>query len=474
MKEEQNNTKTLKQSANKLEQLPSSKKRSLNTDLLATPLTHKLDEAAAKNYEATLTPATKEFKAVEETPNTALTMSLDNSPTSETPKETAPLSSLTNTSRSVKEAQGKSSKESPKEVVQEILKEVAKEVEKEKSVKATSSTTNTPVSASKEFKAEKTEKIEMKKAPKEPNGENSLFSKAPSISTTPLTKEEPAIKESPEEKKLSWAEQPLESKEPKTKDKENKEAKAENKNDEKSSEIKIKKVSEQLENNSLQNKTPENEPAQIEMPLFNSINQFSAPPPEVKTTGAKIKSLVLWSIPFFILLGASIGVIYAVPALREKVAQKLPYNVASALKLTTEQISTVSLQEYTYSIDEADKTVKMKGIVKNLSKDVIGSLELEFELTKRGDENSKDIKKVPLNPTQLEPNQEGQYEFVFSATDYQVSKFSKIVSSNGIKINTKKLGLINPPVDPTQAPSLEIPNTKPKKSDDTVYEGSVN
>lgn len=457
MKEEQNNTKPLKQSTNKLEQLPSSKKRSLNTDLLATPLTHRLDDAAAKNYEATLTPPTKEFKAVEETPSNALTMSLNNSPTSETPKETAPLSSLTNVNKPVKEAPKENHKENSKEVVQEILKEVAKEVEKEKSAKA--------------------EKNEMKKATKEPAKEDSLFSKAPSIPSIPLTKEEPVIKETQAEKKLSWAEQPLENKEPNTKateNKDNKEPKAENKEEEKVSKIKLKKVSESLENNSLQNETSENEPAQVEMPLFNSINQFSAPPPEVKTTGAKVKSLVLWSIPFFILLGAAIGVIYAVPALREKVAQKLPYNIASTLKLTKEQISTVSLQEYTYSIDEADKTAKMRGVVKNLSNDAIGPLELEFELTKRGDENSKDIKKVPLNPVQLQPNQEGQYEFVFSATDYQMSRFSKIVSSNGIKINTKKLGLISPPVDPSQAPSLEVPGNKPKKSDDTIYEGSVN
>ncbi|MBI4852305.1 MAG: hypothetical protein HY819_10955 [Acidobacteria bacterium] len=453
MSEEPSNTKPIKRVTDKLEQLPSSKKRALNTDLLATPLTHRLDNAAPKNDDSALAPSTNPLKSVgkaEKVNNNGLTMALDSSSTGEVAKVAGTVQltspSTANKPLSNKETQGKNIKESPKEVVQEILKEVAKEVEKENAVKFTDLSKKSPVQT--------TEKI--------------VEPKPPTIPPIPLTKHEPVVEDAKIEKN-SWAEQPLESvKAVVTKSEKSKE-KIEEKI-EKISAIPQESDSESDSDKEMLKDKP------IEMPLFNSINQFSDPVPEVKTTKAKVKSLVFWSIPLFVLLGALISIIYVVPALREKVAQKLPYNVASALRLATKQVAKVSIQEYPYSLDEKENTATIRGVVKNLSNAQIGPLELEFELTRRGDESLKEIKKVALDPVELAPEQEGKYEFVFSAKDYQVSKFSKMVSGNKIELDVKKLGLINlPPIDPSQAPTLTpLPNNKPKQPDDKIYDGTVN
>lgn len=476
MKEEPSETKPVKRITNKLEQLPSSKKRSLNTDLLATPLTHRLDDAAPKNDNLALAPDTKPLKVVEEAIGHALTMALDNSPSGETPKiaETVPLaSSATNVNKAIspsKEVQGKGkeTKENSKEVVQEILKEVAKEVEKENAIKA--------INPSKEPNSNlETTRIEKEK-PKDISS-----SKPPSVPSVP-TKPDPEVvlqaKERKEEKS-SWAEQPLEPKaviSSKKVEKNNTSEKVE-KNEEKHLNIDLKKSNEGVESKSDKDNIGETKPVtEIEMPLFGSVNKFSYTETEAKTRGAKVKSVVLWLMPIFILLAATIGIIYAVPALREKVAERLPYKVASTLRLTTKQISKVTIQEYPYSINEAEKTATMKGTVKNLSDNKIGPIELEFELTKRGDENSKEIRKVVLTPSELGPKGEGTYEFVFSATDFQASKYSKMASGNGMELSVKQLKIANlPPLDPGQAPDLTSqPNNKPKQPDDKIYEGSVN
>lgn len=488
MKEEPSDTKAVKRVTNKLEQLPSSKKRTLNTDLLATPLTHRLDDASPKDEKSALTPETQSLKAKSDPSNIASTQATTMSLSSSLTSETAKVSETTNLNPSLttghpskaitvnKEVQATTSKESAKEnskeVVQEILKEVAKEVEKDNAVKAAGNTS-------------KQSFVETKKV-KEPTKEAKelLQTKPPAIATMPLATSVPPTKQEPVvdnvSQKASWAEQPLEPVKAVTgskkivneKPQENvveKEVKSNNiLNVEAQASAQVEAKSDDLE---------ENKPnSQVEMPLFNSINKFSYSGTEVKTTKGKIKSLVLWSMPIAILLAVFIGIIYIVPALREKVASKLPPNVASTLRLTSKQVSLVSIQEYRYSIDEKEKTAKISGIVKNLSDNPIGPLELEFQLTKREGMNVVETKKVLLDPPQLAAKEEGKYEFTILAKDYLETKFVSMTSGNKTELKVKKLGIIDPPsLDPSQVPTVEpLPNNKPKQQDNNIYDGSVN
>ncbi|KAF0221211.1 MAG: hypothetical protein FD167_5046, partial [bacterium] len=397
MKEEPSDTKPLKRVTNKLEQLPSSKKRTLNTDLLATPLTHRLDDASPKNDLSSFSPSTMPLRSVHEPTSTEIA----------NPIETKELDSSSTTGHANKvvainkDTQPKIAKEtvreSSKEVVQEILKEVAEEVAKENAVKAAINISKEPLA-------------ETKKVNKELAKEAKEFLHTKPPATTPFVKQDPVVGLGQTRQSSSfWSEHSLEPVEPVKTVTSNKDKRVE-----RSQDTLPEKVTESTDSllgadNSIAviedklNVIGDKLDTQIEMPLFNSINKFSYSAPEVKTTKAKVKSLVLWSVPLLVLLMASVSIVYMVPALREKVAEKLPLNVASTLGLATKQISQVSIQEYRYSIDEKENTVKISGIVKNLSNYPVGPLQLEFQLTKRGDATLTETKSVTLDPAELAP-----------------------------------------------------------------------
>ena len=57
------------------------------------------------------------------------------------------------------------------------------------------------------------------------------------------------------------------------------------------------------------------------------------------------------------------------------------------------------------------------GSVKNISGESIGALSVELELRRRKD-GTAELKSVPLDPPQLEPEKEGRYSLVLPARDY--------------------------------------------------------
>ena len=438
-------TKALKSSktTGNLEQVPSAKKRSLNTDLLATPLTDKLDKNSELAQQAASLSDTKPLTLV--------------SQPSITSNQTASLASLANsektpTNATIKLGSENINKVNPTEttakttdkVVQEILKEVAKEVAKENEVNPTINP------------AIETVKTELKKLDSTPiqqainkiealeNNKNNEFL------TNKITEESKAS---------SWAEKPIEL------------AKASdtNKIDSESFIPETKKVDEViLENSQSANKA-------VEMPLFNSINQFSDPIPEAKTKAAKVKSAILWTIPIFVLFGIFVGIVYSVPNLRNTIGEKLPPHIAVKLRLVNKVIPSVSLKEYRYFVNQTENTVTFSGLVTNLSQEPINQVQLEFLLTKREDVRLTDKKVILLEPAQLAPKQEGKYEFTVSAKDYQESKFIRMFDANKEELKVKSREIAELPLDPSLAPTVApLPNNKAKAPDNNIYEGSVN
>jgi hypothetical protein len=475
-----NETTHLKKTTNKLEQLPSSKKRTLNVDSLATPLTHKLDTAESKTEDEFKKTSEKLTTHLEQNfmdslpetaPHPAVVTATANLASSSDENNTVGTVKFTSTSKDVKEPVKpikEVKKESSDEVVQEILKEVAKEVERD-NIKPTSKTVEKPSSITEEPPT-----LDMKIKPVE-----SPVSEA-KTPTVDKPKEETSLKleKSKPKTEVSWAEKPLQETPVKAvipNKEETKEVKQEAKETKETASTKS-NVEENTTKNASENESVTDLPP-VEMPLFNSINKFSETPTEVKSTGAKIRSFILWTIPIWILLGVFIGIIYIVPNLREKVAEKLPPSLAKTLKLTSKEIAFLSIQEYRYSVDEKEKTVTISGVVKNLTEKAVGPLQLEFQLTKREDVRLTDSKIIPLDPIELGPQKEGKYTFTISAKDYQETKFLRITTTNkDIELKVKKLGIVDPPIDPSKLsePVVPLPNNKPKQPDNNVYDGSVN
>lgn len=463
-----------KTTTSKLEHLPSSKKRTLNIDPLSTPLTDNLEITKSKSSEPRA--QSSEIKDLNSIPETAphqaitnTTANLTSSPNTGnnaidgTVKFTTP--STASSKEETKEPQAKpSAKKESNEVVQEILKEVAKEVKKDNVAKPSSKA----VEEALKF-VEEPPTVEMK-------------AKQPAIVNAGEPKEAKEAREARETKQYStdtakqylkadtsWAEKPIQQ--------DVKDVKAVFPKEEAKEIAKEVKEKSKAASASTESDSTESVDKVIEMPLFNSINKFSDPVPEVKSAGAKIKSLVLWTIPLWILLGVAIGIVYNVPALREKAAERLPSNIAKSLKLTSKDISFLSIQEYRYSVNEKENTVTISGVVKNLSEKAVGPLQLEFQLTKRDDVRLTDSKVVPLDPVELPPQQEGKYTFTIPAKDYQETKFLRITTTNSnLELKVKKLGIIDPPLDPSKIsnPLAPLPNNKPKSPDNNIYDGAVN
>jgi len=57
------------------------------------------------------------------------------------------------------------------------------------------------------------------------------------------------------------------------------------------------------------------------------------------------------------------------------------------------------------------------GSVKNISREKLGALSVELELRRRKD-GAAELRSVPLDPPQLEPEKEGRYSLVLKAQDY--------------------------------------------------------
>ena len=68
------------------------------------------------------------------------------------------------------------------------------------------------------------------------------------------------------------------------------------------------------------------------------------------------------------------------------------------------------------------------GSVKNISRESIGALSVELELRRRKD-GTAELKSVPLDPPQLEPEKEGRYSLVLPARDYGSVKLIGLKSS---------------------------------------------
>ena len=75
-------------------------------------------------------------------------------------------------------------------------------------------------------------------------------------------------------------------------------------------------------------------------------------------------------------------------------------------------------------VDEATLqggNTRIGGTVKNTSGEKLGQLSVEVELKRRKDAQTE-IKAIPLNPADLDPDQEGRYSMQLRASDYSAAK----------------------------------------------------
>ena len=68
------------------------------------------------------------------------------------------------------------------------------------------------------------------------------------------------------------------------------------------------------------------------------------------------------------------------------------------------------------------------GTVKNISSGILGGLSVELELQRRKD-GSVEQKSLPIEPSQLEPDQEGRYSLKLNAQDYSSVRLTGLKSA---------------------------------------------
>lgn len=210
-----------------------------------------------------------------------------------------------------------------------------------------------------------------------------------------------------------------------------------------------------------------------DVPLFSNLTYIDSqePPP------SKFKTLLLFAIPLVLLFGAALAISLYVPALRDKLSEKLPVSISGILGLKPKDTTQVSIQEYRASIDEKEHTATITGVVTNLSENPVGPIQLEFQLAKRNDARVTETRLVNVEPVQLTPNQQGKYQFTFSAKDYEESKLLRALNNN-VFIKVKKLGVVDSPalVEATKEAAGEENKPKPTvkpKEDNGVYDSPV-
>jgi hypothetical protein len=209
-----------------------------------------------------------------------------------------------------------------------------------------------------------------------------------------------------------------------------------------------------------------------EVQLFGSFGYVETPS-NTEPRQSTLRSLAWPIVCMVLLLGTAAAIVVYVPNLRTRF---LPVRIASMLGYETNITPMVSIQEYRISLDEKENSATIRGVVKNLSEATVGPVQVELLLSRREDVRVTETRLIPIDPSQLGPNQEGKYELKISAKDYQQTKVSRVLSGeNALKV--KKLKEIidpQPQIDPSQVPSSQASTSQaPRPDPNQVYDGSV-
>lgn len=118
-------------------------------------------------------------------------------------------------------------------------------------------------------------------------------------------------------------------------------------------------------------------------------------------------------------------------------------------------------------VDEAiskGSQAMISGTVLNISQQNLKSLSIEIELTKRKD-GSKEIKILPLEPSELSPGQSGHYSAVFQSKDYRSAKVLRLVSEGNPETPFKQSPGAKRPVEKPSPQKVKVVIIKPKGSE---------
>ncbi|MBL8148911.1 MAG: hypothetical protein JNN15_03165 [Blastocatellia bacterium] len=217
---------------------------------------------------------------------------------------------------------------------------------------------------------------------------------------------------------------------------------------------------------------PSNEKAKFAFGSFESYVEGGDIQSEPDSPRSAIRSAMIYIIPVLILLATVALLFIYIPNLRNKIPPRIAALVGIEIENTEPQ---VSLEEYRLSTDNTDKMTTITGIVKNLTKEPIKSLQVEITLYKKEDVRITEKKLVALEPEQLGVNEEGKYLLKVPAADYQQMKVSGIFGE-GKNLKLKRLGIVDPEeININQLPprTIQLKQPKPKVNPDQIYEESI-
>jgi hypothetical protein len=98
------------------------------------------------------------------------------------------------------------------------------------------------------------------------------------------------------------------------------------------------------------------------------------------------------------------------------------------------------------AVTPRDRMVTISGEVRNISSETLSSLFAEFAFVKR-DINLPETRLVPIQPTMLLPNLQGQYIIELSPDEFSEYRLARIVTADG-RVVTFRLSLAMPTTTP--------------------------
>lgn len=196
---------------------------------------------------------------------------------------------------------------------------------------------------------------------------------------------------------------------------------------------------------------------------------------EVVTRLDRFKTFLLFAVPTLIIIGLAITIIMVVPGLKEKVQEKLPTRIASLMGVPSNIGTQLTVQADPIVYDEKAQTATLSGTVNNLTEQAMGPIQIEFLLSRREDVRKTENKLVALEPAQIPAKGSAKYQFTISTKEFQDAKILSTLNNNA-KIKFKNLGVAEPKYQPATpaGPTPAQPDNKPKTSDDKIYDGTVN
>ncbi|MCS6885799.1 MAG: hypothetical protein RMM17_05525 [Acidobacteriota bacterium] len=184
--------------------------------------------------------------------------------------------------------------------------------------------------------------------------------------------------------------------------------------------------------------------------------------------GRLLKGFLIFFVPLVLLLAALAAVFIYVPALR----QKLPQRIASLIGIkTSPQTPVATLQEYRVSVDPKENIATISGVLTNSSSEPLTALQIEILLFRREDIRQTEIRIIPLKPTEIAPGESATYELKVPARSYQQMKVTKVLSGAS-EIPIKRLEPVEKASPQDYESFKKLPAGREAKSEQ-IYEGSV-